>query len=337
MVSGWPFDRAATIKIAAGFGVAILLVYLLGVVVGWDETIARLRQTDPLWFGAAAVSTVLSIVVWAWMWRVVLDSIGVRVSLRRIVVTFLAGTFVNYITPMGQAGGQPFIAYVLAQDTTASYEQSLASVVTADILRLFPYFNAGLLGIGYLVLRVSISEQTRIFVVGIVGLAVLLPALIVGAWWYRQRVRSLLLWAAQPIVTRTDRLTIAGLAERIDRLYTSLDRISTSPWSLLIAIVLAYVGWVFFALPLYFAGVSLGVSIPLLLICFLIPATIIAGLLPSPGGLAAIEGTLVVLLTALTAVSADQALAITTVYRVASYWLVILIGGVGALWVLRRI
>lgn len=53
--------------------------------------------------------------------------------------TYLAATFANYTTPFGQAGGEPFIAYVLSADTEASYEESLASVSTADLMHLLPF------------------------------------------------------------------------------------------------------------------------------------------------------------------------------------------------------
>ena len=64
--------------------------------------------------------------------------------------------------------------------------------------------------------------------------------------------------------------------------------------------------------------------------------TVIADSSPTPGGLAAIEGTLVVLLAALTALSAGEALAVTTVDRLTNYWFVVAVGGLAALRVVRR-
>ena len=46
--------------------------------------------------------------------------------------------------------------------------------------------------------------------------------------------------------------------------------------------------------------------------------------------------SLVVLLGALTMLSASEALAVTTVYRLTSYWFVVAVGGLAALWVLAR-
>ena len=113
--------------------------------------------------------------------------------------------------------------------------------------------------------------------------------------------------------------------------------IATDPRALVVAVAFGYVGWVLFAIPLYFSGLALGTPVSVLLVCFLVPVSVIAGSAPLPGGLAAIEGTLVALLTALTALSTADALAVTTIYRLTSYWFVVVFGGLAALWVIRRV
>lgn len=333
--SDW-LDRERLLKTALGFGVALLLVYLLGAVVGWDRTLARLRTARLEWVALACVSTLLCLLAWGKTWQVVLEAIGIAVPFRKLVVTFFAATFANYVTPMGQAGGEPFIAYVLARDTDATYEQSLASVVTADLLRLLPFFTAGGLGVGYLLFTAQLTGPTEQIAVLLAALAAVLPALVTVGWWYRESVRALLLRAVAPVARRTERLSVASVRDRIDRLYGSLETIADSPRALVVALAFAYVGWILFALPLYFAGVAIGTPLSLLLVCFLVPASVIAGSAPLPGGLAAIEGTLVALITTLAAVSTADALAAVTIYRLASYWLVIAVGGIAGLWVIKR-
>ncbi|MCY4729249.1 flippase-like domain-containing protein [Natronomonas gomsonensis] len=333
----WPMDRGTTLKLLVGFAVALVLVYLLGAVIGWDRTIERLRTADLYWVGVACVSTLLCLLAWTKTWQVVLGAAGVNVPFRKLVVTFYAATFANYITPMGQAGGEPFIAYILSRDTEANYEQSLASVVTADLLRMLPFFNVGLVGLGYLLLQSQLPEGTEQFAALLLGLAITLPVGIVLAWRYRDAVQRAVVRLFAPLATRTDRFTVEGVRKRIDRLYESIDLIAESPWDLLVAVAFAYVGWVLFALPLYFSGLALGLEISLLLVAFLVPVTVIAGSTPLPGGLAAIEGSLVVLLTALLAFTADEALAVTTVYRLTSYWFVVGVGGIATFWVLARV
>jgi uncharacterized protein (TIRG00374 family) len=323
-------------KILVGFGIALVLVYLLGVAVGWEGTLDRLRDARLIWVTAAFASTVACLCVWALMWHRILAAMEVSVGYGHLVVTFFAASFTNYVTPMGQAGGEPIIAYILSRDTEAGYEQSLASVVTADVLRLLPFFNAAGVGLGYVVIDSRLPGRLESLVLVLATLAVTLPLVVFAGWRYRRAVRGYALRLAEPVAARTERLSADGVAERIDRLYESVGQVADSPRTLLVSVGLAYVGWVLFALPLYFSALALGISVPLVLVAFLVPATVVVSFTPLPGGLGAIEGTLVVLLTALVAVSSTDALAVTTVYRLASYWLVVLVGGIAALWVVAR-
>ncbi|SEH58222.1 hypothetical protein SAMN05192561_10933 [Halopenitus malekzadehii] len=334
--AGW-IDRSAAAKTIAGFALALLLVYLLGVVVGWDRTIDRLRAAETRWILAGAASSLIGLVVWGKTWHVVLGTIGIDVPYRRLVVTFLSATFANYVTPMGQAGGEPFIAYVLARDTEATYEQSLASVVTSDLIRALPFFTVGGVGLGYLlVTTATLPDAVRSMAAVLMVLAVGVPFLAATIWRFRDRAQAAVVRLASPITRRTNRVSIEAVQARLDRLVVAIERIAGSPRALVVAVGYAYVGWVLFALPLYFAALAVGTPLSLLLVCFLVPVTVIAGSTPLPGGLAAIEGTLVALVTALTAFSTTDALAVTTLYRLVSYWLVVAVGGVATLWVIRR-
>ena len=332
-----PVDRVTIAKILLGFAVAGLLVYLLGVAIGWERTLRRLETARLGWVLAAFVASALSLAAWAKSWQLVLAAGGTRVSYRQIVVTFYAATFANYVTPFGQAGGEPFVAYVLSQDTDASYEESLASVVTADLLKLLPFLNAAVLGIGYLIARWGLTETTDHFAIALASLTVGMPAVVVACWHYRAAVRRTILRGLDPLTRRVPGVSVEDARARIDRLYGSIERIAASPRHLVAAAGYAYVGWICFALPLYFTGLALDLPIPALLVCFVVPATVVAGLVPTPGGLAAIEGTVVGLLSALTAMSAADALAVATVYRLAVYWFVLAAGGIAALWVIRRV
>jgi uncharacterized protein (TIRG00374 family) len=324
------------LKILAGFGVALVLVYLLGVAVGWESTIERLSEARLGWVGAAFVSTVACLCVWALMWHRILAAMDVSVGYGHLVVTFFAASFTNYVTPMGQAGGEPLIAYILSRDTEAGYEKSLASVITADVMRLLPFFSAAGVGLAYVLINSSLPVHLENIAVVLVVLAVTLPVTVVAGWRYRRTVRESVLRIAEPVADRTERFSVDGLAESIDRLYGSVGQVADSPRTLLVAVALGYVGWVLFALPLYFSALAIGVSVPAVMVAFLVPATVVVSFTPLPGGLGAIEGTLVVLLTGLVAISSADALAVTTIYRLASYWLVVFVGGVAALWVVAR-
>ncbi|MEF8757479.1 MAG: lysylphosphatidylglycerol synthase transmembrane domain-containing protein [Halobacteriales archaeon] len=328
--------REAAVKIVAGFAVAVVLVYLLGAVIGWEETLAQLRGADLRWFVAACLSTAVGLAAWAKAWQVVLAEAGTGVRYRKLVTTYFAATFANYVTPLGQAGGEPFIAFVLSRDTEANYEESLASVVTADLLNLLPFFNFAVVGVGFLLFRTSLGDGVQNLAVGLGLLGVGIPAIVVAGWHYRDAIERGILAAAAPVAGLTRRVSVESVRARIERFYGSVDEIASDRSRLLYALVFSYTGWVFFTLPLYFAGLSLDLPLSLLLVLFIVPASTVAGMVPTPGGLAAVEGALTWLVAGLTAVTATQAFAIATVYRLTSYWFALAIGGGAALWVIYR-
>ena len=323
-------------KVLVGFAIAIATVYLLVMAVGWDGVVRTLERAALGWVVVAALSSVVGLAAWAKAWQVVLSALAIDVTYRKLVVTYLAATFANYVTPFGQAGGEPFIAYVLAKDTGTSYEEGLASVVTLDLLNLVPFFSFATLGVGYLALRTQLTATAEWLVLAIGALSVAVPALVIAGWTYRAQVEWGFVRLTAPITSRT-RFSVEGIRTRIRGFYGAIERVAHEPRLLLWALVFSYVGWVFFALPLYFAGLAIGVPLELLLVLFVVPASTIAGLVPLPGGLGGVEVALVVLVVAVASVSASAATAMALLYRLASYWFIIGVGGVAAIWVAARV
>ena len=329
-------SRQTVLKAAVGFLVAMLVLYLLASGLGITELRSVLAGAELGWIALACLSTLLCLVCWGKAWQVVLREGGIQVPFRRLVVTYFAATFANYVTPLGQAGGEPFIAYVLSRDTGASYEDSLASVVTADLLNLVPFFTFAAGGLSWLVWRAELPAATQPLAVGLLGVALGVPALLAVGWRLRERLLAALSRAVAPIASRTDRVSVAGVRARLQNLFAAFERIAQEPLALVEGLAFAYLGWLFFALPLYLAGLALDVPVDPLLILFIVPASTLAGLTPAPGGLVGIELALVGMLVALTPIGAATAFAIALVYRLSSYWFGLVVGGGAALLVVNR-
>jgi len=331
-----PADRETVLKTVAGFLIASLVLYLVARGLGTGRVAGALAGAELRWVAAGCLSTLLCLALWGRAWQVVLRQVGIDVRYRRLVVTYLAATFANYVTPLGQAGGEPFIAYVLSRDTDAPYEESLASVVTADLLNLLPFFTFAAAGLSFLLLGAELPTAIRPLAFGLLGMAVGVPAIAAGGWWFRNGVKRGVVRLVAPIARHTDRVTVEGARRRIEDLYAAFGRIAPNLRALVEATLLAYAGWAFFALPLFFAGRALGAPVDPLLVLFTVPASTLAGLVPSPGGLGGVEVALVALLVGLVPVGAATAFALALVYRVASYWFALVVGGVAALLVVGR-
>ncbi|WP_227355102.1 lysylphosphatidylglycerol synthase transmembrane domain-containing protein [Haladaptatus salinisoli] len=325
-------DRRTVAKVLVGFVVAGLLLYLFGRVVGWKEIGRAFAKADWRWVAVACASSVVSLVFWSRAWDIVLSAVDVRIPFRSLVVTYFAATFADYATPFGKAGGGPFIALVLSSDERATYQESLAGVVAADLLNLVPFFTFATVGGVALAFRTDISGRANLLVAGLAGLAVVVPAVAYAGWRKRGFVERVVTRLLEPLAARTSRVDTESVRERIREFFLGIDEIRTHPTAVKRTLPYAYVGWVFFALPLYVAGLTFGVRLNPVVVLFVVPASTVAGIVPTPGGLGGVEVAIVALLVALASVTADTAAAIALVYRVASYWFVLAIGGVAALY-----
>ncbi|WP_225335555.1 lysylphosphatidylglycerol synthase transmembrane domain-containing protein [Halomicrobium urmianum] len=329
-------DRKTVAQIALGFLVAVVVLGLFAVGIGVDEIRAALSGAQLEWLVLGCLSTLLCLTAWGKAWQIVLRVAGVEESFRRLAVTYYAATFANYVTPLGQAGGEPFIAYVLSRDTDASYEGALASVVTADLLNMLPFVTFSGVGFAALVYQSSLPAALEPLAAGLMGLAVGVPALAAVGWRYRFSLGRLALRLAAPVARRTKRLGLEGLRERLRELNDAFQRIAQDRRALVSVLAFAYLGWLFFALPLYFAGLTIGRDLDLLLVLFIVPASTLAGLVPSPGGLGGVEAAMIALLVGLLGVTTATGYAVALIYRLASYWFALGLGGVAALYVIAR-
>jgi uncharacterized protein (TIRG00374 family) len=329
-------DRRSIAKMLVGFFIAAVLLYFLGNVIGWDDIADALARADLRWVAVACLCTCGYLLAWTKTWQVVLDAGGIEIPYRELIPTYLAATFANYTTPFGQAGGEPFIAYVLSADTEASYEESLASVSTADLMHLLPFFTFAGVGLAALAITGTIPPGASSILIGLAAIAIGIPALVYGAWRRRDLVERVVTTLARPVTKHTDRVSMERIETRIDTFYSQIARIADEPRDLVVGIVFSYLGWICFAAPLYFAALALSLPVDPLLVAFLAPASSLAGFVPTPGGLGGVSTAMIALVVALTPVGAGAAAALAILYRATSYVFALVLCGPAALYVTAR-
>jgi uncharacterized protein (TIRG00374 family) len=331
-----PLDRESLLKALFGFLVAGVVIYYFGTRIGWGEIFAIIRGADYRWVAVACASTTLSLVIWSKAWDVLLSVVDVDIPFPKLSVTYIAATFADYMTPFGRAGGGPFVAYVLSRDERASFEDSLASIVTSDALNLVPFFTFAAVGFLALVFTGEFPSGARTLLWGLGALFVVLPLLAYLFWTRREAVERLADWVISPVARRTDRIDPHGIRDRVDEFYGLVDRMAVDRRAIAKTLGFAFVGWIFFALPLYFAALTLGVHLSPLVVLFVVPASTVAGFVPTPGGLGGVEAAIVGLVVALTALGPETAAALALVYRVASFVYVLVLGGGAMLYLVSR-
>ena len=330
------FDRESAVKVLAGFAIAGAILYYFGRVIGWNSIFVTLRGADFKWVAVACLSTTISLVIWSRAWDTLLEVVGVDLPPFVITVTYIAATFADYLTPFGRAGGGPFVAYVLSRHDRADFQDSLASIVTADSLNLIPFFSFAAIGYVALVATGQFPKQATTLLWGLGVLFVLIPVLAYLFWTRRELVEHLADAVVAPIARWTDRIDQHSIRGRVDAFYFRIDQMAVDRRALAETVGYAFAGWVFFTLPLYFAALTLDVHISPLVVLFVVPASTVAGFVPTPGGLGGVEAAIVGLVVALTGLAPGTAAALALIYRVASYVYVLLLGGVSMLYVVYR-
>ena len=261
-----------------------------------------LHRARPVYVALAFVIYAISVPLVALRWRTVLGGLrreAPRVALRPLVLASLASSFVNNVTP-APVSGEACRVVALTRLKLASLPQAVASIV----------FD-------------RISEIPAVAVLALIAFVAL--GRIAPTW--------LLLAAAG---TAGLVLFARGAARRIWSAITSrwaaVDLVAVKPSALAAASCLSGAIWILDVARLRAASAAFHAPIGAAQAAALSAITIVGGLVPTIGGLGAIEGGLVAGLIAFGA-SPSQAIAVTAVERAISYGVATL-AGFGALSVL---
>ena len=329
-------DQRRLLKSAVGFALAALAIYLFGRAIGWTAVLEALGRADPRWVAAASAASALCLCTWTLSWRHVLSTVGVDIPWRSLLVNYYAATFVNYITPLGRTSGAPVSAYILSTDHRAPYRESLATVATVTTLNVAPMLTFAGIGALHVATGSDVPGRMTPVLVGVGGLCVAAPLVVLGTWHWREQVVEAVTAVAGWLSTRTGLVDPDEIDRRVREFFTILDRVGSSRWELVEVLTLSYVGWVLFAAPLWLAAKALGVHLDPLLVAFVVPASTLASIVPTPGGIGGVETAIVLLLSGLGGIGAATAGAIALLYRIAGYWFLVTLGGLAVLGVSTR-
>ena len=329
--SDMDLDLRAT---AAGFIASLGLLSVILWVVGIDTVVATLGMADRSTLALLPVVAAAWLVAWGLSLRVVLGVIGTPVRVTTAVWIYTAATFANNVTPFGQAGGEPIIAYLIADVTDNEYESGLAAIASVDALNFFPSISLAAVGLGYFAATATLGRQLRVAGAAVLGLAVVIPLFGYTVWRHREGVENSLASVLTPIA-RTLIRPVPGRAPpdeaviraRVRGFFDAVGRVADDRRALVLALGFSTLGWLALAVSLWLSMYSLGYEVPFAAALLVIPIASIASITPFPGGLGGIEAVLIALLVPTTGLDGAGASAAVLIHRVVTYWLPTLIGG----------
>jgi hypothetical protein len=334
--------RPTTVSRRLVLGLAALAA--LAVVVAASDVnpaaiLAELASADPVWLALALATSLLAQLAWGTVTALFLRAPAPDASPDRIRVGYLSGTFAKQVLPFGHAGGVPLLAFVLAGDLDVPYRQVLPSVAASELLIFvcsLAVAAAGLVGFA----ATSGLVGTGVLLSGL-ALAALAGVAVALAFDRREAAlrRGTLVLAALGratlgrLVPRTrEALSPTAVTAAVSEFLDAFDRATADRTTVVRAAVVGLAGWVLFALPFYFGFRAVGVSVPAAMALFVVPAGGLASILPTPGGLGGSEVGTTAAVVLLVGVGVDAAAAGVLLYRVATYWFVVAVGGAAALY-----
>ncbi len=316
----------------AGIVVGLVTLGLVGYVVGVTELVDTLGTLAP---GEAVLLAGLGlapIALWGLGLGLTLAAMGEPTGPARATLLFAVSLFFNGVTPFGQTGGAALTGGVIAHAVRAPYERALAAIGSASAINALAAGGLWLLGVVALGAGRGLADTRRVaVVVAVTGLA----AIVVGvlAWrsraWLVDRVAAVLtrlLGALARVVPRLSAPPAAAVADRVAGFVAAIERLAGDRRRLVVVAVLGVAGQlavvgVLYAALAFFGEPSLGVAL------FVVPASRVGAVVPTPGGIGSTEALLAGLLVAVAGATPAVAGAVAIAYRAAAFWLPSLLGG----------
>lgn len=262
-------------------------------------------------------------------------SVGAGLNVSPIESIFMNTTvnLANNFTPLGPASGVPAGGVVMSRWTGQSFEKSVAALSTKELVGFTPGILVMLLGGSYITLYdATIPGQIRslvtVFTLSIAAFVVVIGLIYRNPNPAKRVIRRIVSTlnrglAYVPGVSGVDE---SEIRQRVDSFSESVEQISTNKPVVFAASTLTTAATVTQGILLWLALGGVGVSVSLALVVFIVPVSLLASAVPTPGGSGGIEGAQILLLLGIT--GGERAAIITAVVltRGLVYWTPIIVG-----------
>lgn len=254
------------ILVSALLGYTALIFYLL-YFVGIGELIAVIERVNISVYVLAITSVLLSLTFHTLVWFQLLNTLKIRISLRRTYVLYWVGVFVDNLIPGGWSGDL-FKAYLLNKDPKVESGKAVASVVAKNVYEAIFNLGSMILGIVLLLLNYTL-ESSLLITLGSIMLLLTLPLVILLLASFKPESAKKVVDYLFRFITRIgkNRLRLAALEAKVLKAlgdyHDGMKELLQNPRVLLRPIVLSFFAWGFEVLALLFVFASLGQLIPL--------------------------------------------------------------------------
>ncbi|MFQ3275257.1 MAG: hypothetical protein ACI9LV_000223 [Candidatus Nanohaloarchaea archaeon] len=318
---------------ALWFGVSTAILGFVIYLADISLFMSALASADIFYLLPALVFGLLPFAVYGFTWYRFLNRVGENISYPKSVRMLFGGQFMNAITPVGQFGGEPFMAYVIKENTDLKYEEAFSTVLSADIVNAIPTFTFVAGGAIYLLFLGGLQDFL-LQLLALTGLVLVLGGSIAYVLWFKSgTIEGAILRIIRLIVDLTGRgeNVYIGVQERFRGVQDAFETIGGDPKYLVLTAVIIHTEFILRVICLYLVLASLGISSDLTPIYFVLAFAGIANFAPTPGGSGAYEVTQGGLISLFIGVDLATAIAASVLFRLTNYWASMIIGYVSLL------
>ncbi len=327
------------VKAALALVLALLVLALFVFAVGWEEVLGAAARAHLVIYAGAFVAMGWCLLARSLVWHRVLSVVDQPRPYWLVGSVFLTAMFAKYVTPYGQVASGVGMAAVVSRYYESAYEESLAGIISADFLNYVPYYTFGSIGVVYLLMVESVSLPLRGYAALITGLVIVIAVTVSTLWRRRDfvergivrvtgTVRSLVALVSE---RRARQIQPENVKGRLEGFYFTLDLLSRDRRTMVTAVVFAHAGWLGLATALYLSALAVGVPIAFGLTLLCVAVSKFGFLMPTPGGVGGVEIALAGALYLVTPMGAAVATAVAILFRFATYWFTIFVGGASSI------
>jgi uncharacterized protein (TIRG00374 family) len=312
--------------------IGFVMVFVIIYVVNFDEFLKNLLKLSPEYFFLLLGIQLASILLASMKWRLVLRHS--RVKMRNIIPATFVGYFVNGITPIGMAGGEPVRAYIISKTDNLPLSTTASSVIVDLFLEIAPMFLISGIGIYFIFVKDVVSDIVAIFL-ALVALALLSLFLISVTLVINKRFSLRLIYALFsfisriPILREYPRKHIHEIDEIGGRFNKAIRLHMMDNYIIFFGTFLSLLNWFLRFLRTYFIFIAIGCQIGFTTVLIVETAISVISFIPLlPGSLGIWEVTSVALYSKLIyqTVPAPSAAAATIINRFFLYLLPMILG-----------
>lgn len=120
--------------VAGIFAIVFFVIFL-----GWEEIALALHRADSKTMASLALLQVATLGMTAYQWHFLLRKMGQQLTFFRVFGIYLAGGFVESVTPSVKLGGEAAKLYLFRRSTSLSHRQLAGAFLAHKYISLFPF------------------------------------------------------------------------------------------------------------------------------------------------------------------------------------------------------